>query len=193
MSETVQFPRRETLIQNKEELLKIITDLRKKGLRIVLTQGTFDLVHIGHGRYLEAAKEHGDILVVGVDSDAKTKKRKGPGRPLIPQDERLEMLTHMMHVDLVILKEDVDERWSLTKLLRPDVLIAVEGTYTPKEIELLHEFCDKVAVLPRQAETSTSAKIRLMQIDGAHKLAKNLAPKIVHLIETTVREMQEGG
>jgi D-glycero-beta-D-manno-heptose 1-phosphate adenylyltransferase len=160
--------------------------------RVVLTQGTFDLIHMGHARYLEAAKGCGDFLVVGVDSDNKTKRRKGPNRPMIPQDERIEMLTHIEHVDLVVLKEDNQEKWSLTKLIRPDILIATETTYTEDEVEQLGEFCGEVVVLERQAETSTSARMRLMQVDGADRLAKIVTPKIRNVIEDSMEELRRG-
>ena len=88
---------------------KKMTDLAKhyksQGLKIVLTQGTFDMIHVGHGRYLKEARAHGDLLIVGVDSDKKVKHRKGPDRPVVPEEERLEMLTHLRYVDLVFLKE----------------------------------------------------------------------------------------
>jgi len=171
-----------------DDLMIRIESLRCSGKRIVLTQGTFDLVHIGHGRYLQRAKEHGDILVVGVDSDEKTRNRKGPTRPMIPQEERIEMLSHIGYVDLVVLKEDGQEKWSLTKLVRPDVLIATETTYTEEEVCQLDEFCGEVVVLKRQAETSTSARMRLMQIDGADRLAKILGPKLTGILKGAIQE-----
>jgi len=147
-----------------DDLMIRIESLRCSGKRIVLTQGTFDLVHIGHGRYLQRAKEHGDILVVGVDSDEKTRNRKGPTRPMIPQEERIEMLSHIGYVDLVVLKEDGQEKWSLTKLVRPDVLIATETTYTEEEVCQLDEFCGEVVVLKRQAESKPDDSKRVEQI-----------------------------
>lgn len=179
-------------VPNYEELVRRIAELRSEGNTIVLTQGTFDLVHIGHGRYLMAAKNCGNVLVVGVDSDKKTKKRKGPGRPLVPEAERIEMLIHTDHADLVVLKEDNGERWSLIKLVRPDVLIATETTYTPEQVDQLQEFCGEVVVLRRQAETSTSARIRMMQIEGATSLARRLAPKIERLIQEESEAMKRG-
>ena len=173
--------------------LKDIAEREKKlGKKIVLTQGSFDLVHIGHARYLQKAKEQGDFLVVGIDSDAKVRRRKGPDRPIVPQDERMEMLTHIKHVDLVILKGVDAPRWELIKTLKPDVLVAVEGTYNQDEIDELEKHCGKVAVLERQATTSTSAKIRHLQIGLADKLSSALTPKIVETIEVVFSEIKEG-
>ena len=93
------------IAESFEGLVNIIRKEREGGKKIVLTQGSFDLVHIGHARYLQKAKDHGDFLVVGIDSDAKIKARKGPDRPIVPEDERMEMLTHIKHVDLVVLKD----------------------------------------------------------------------------------------
>lgn len=178
-------------IKNSETLKKLVSHLKGLGLKIVLTQGTFDMVHPGHARYLEKAKEHGDFLIVGVDSDEKVRYRKGPERPLIPQAERMEMVCHLRAVDVVFLKEKGAPKWSLTKLVEPDVLIAVEGTYDEKQIKSLEEYCGKVVVLKRQAETSTSAKIRLFQINLAKKFKSILTPKVVSVIEETFKEIME--
>jgi len=175
-----------------ETLNQIIKKEREAGKRIVLTQGSFDMVHIGHARYLQKAKEHGDFLVVGTDSDDKIRKRKGPDRPVVPQEERMEMLTHIKWVDLVILKSVEAPRWELIKVLKPDVLIAVEGTYTDEEIGQLREFCGQVTILERQATTSTSAKIRNLQIGLANKLSNALTPKILETIEVVFGEVKNG-
>ena len=141
---------------------------KKQHKKIVLTSGSFDMLHIGHCRYLCHAKSKGDILFVGVDSDSKIKKRKGPDRPVVPQDERMEMLTYIDQVDHVILKKISEPKWELIKLIKPDILIATADTYTKLQAKELLEFCGKVVVLRRKATTSTSAKIRLVQI-GAEK------------------------
>jgi D-glycero-beta-D-manno-heptose 1-phosphate adenylyltransferase len=182
--------RERKVVKSMSELMDHVRKIRDNKSRIVLTQGTWDLVHLGHGRYLEKAKQHGDILIVGVDSDQKTRKRKGPDRPMIPEGERLEMLAFMEPVDLVILKGDDWEKWHLTKLVRPDVLIAVDGTYEPEQIARLQEFCGNVVVLGRQAETSTSARMRLMQINGASKLAKIIAPKLELVIQESLAQLR---
>lgn len=180
------------IAEGLETLQKIVEKEKEEGKKIVLTQGSFDLVHIGHARYLQKAKEHGDFLVVGIDSDEKIQKRKGPDRPVVPQDERMEMLTHIKHVDLVILKDVNAPRWELIKILKPDVLIGVEGTYTEEQIHQLQEFCGQVNILERQATTSTSAKIRHLQIGLADKLSNALTPKIVETIEVVFSDIKNG-
>src|SRR4051812_47052135 len=77
----------ERWIKDDTVLKKLIENCKGLGLKIVLTQGTYDMVHIGHARYFEEAKKHGHILVVGVDSDEKVRARKGPERPVVPQAE----------------------------------------------------------------------------------------------------------
>ena len=74
--------------KTRKELLRIIKDLKAKGKRIVFTNGCFDLLHIGHVRYLEKARALGDVLVVGVNSDSSVRKLKGPKRPILPEEER---------------------------------------------------------------------------------------------------------
>lgn len=177
-------------VPDYKRLVKTISHLRGLGLKIVLTQGTYDMVHIGHARYLEEAKRRGDVLVVGVDSDAKVRQRKGPSRPVVPEDERLEILTHLRPVDLVVLKPVEAKKWELTKLVRPDVLIATPGTYTRKDIAELSKFCGKVTILPRQATTTTSAKIRLLQIGTAKHLGKALTPRLMKTIEEVLDEVK---
>jgi len=173
-----------------KNIQKVIDHCKGLGMKVVLTQGAFDMIHVGHGRYLKEAKSHGDILVVGVDSDKKIRHRKGPDRPIIPQDERLEMLTHLRYVDLVFMKELGDPKWHLIKTIRPDVLIAIKENYTSKQIKDLKQFCGKVTVLERQATTSTSSKIRQMTIDTAKKFQKNLTPKLLRAIEEVLAEVK---
>jgi len=128
------------------------------------------MVHIGHGRYLQDARNLGDVLIVGVDSDAKIRHRKGPDRPVVPQEERLEMLGYLTSVDHVILKELDAPKWELIKAIRPDTLVATKETYKPAQIKDLAEFCGQVVVLDPKATTSTSAKIRRIQLNVVSKI-----------------------
>jgi len=178
-------------IYDLKVISEFVTHAKGLGLKIVLTQGTFDMVHIGHARYLEEAKKHGDILIVGIDSDEKVRERKGPERPVVPQNERLEMLTHLRSVDLVFLKELKHPKWSLIKSVRPDVLIAISENYNKKELQELKKYCGKVTVLARQATTSTSAKLRLLQIGTAKKLGTSLTPRIIKTIEEALEEIKK--
>lgn len=143
----------------------IVGALRTLGLKVVLTSGSFDIIHEGHSMYLEAARRFGDFLIVGVDSDEKIRARKGPHRPAVPESERLRMVTHQRGVGLVTLKRSGDERWRLIKTVRPDVLVATADTYSPAEItELQQRYCGRVEVLERMATVSTSARLRRIQL-----------------------------
>ncbi len=178
------------IIKDIQQMQKIVEGLKTLGLKVLLTQGTYDLAHIGHARYFEAAKAHGDILIVGVDSDEKVRARKGPERPIVPEDERMEMLTHMRYIDFVYLKPHAAPRWHLTKAVKPDVLIATREMYTENEIAELKNYCKEVVILDPQATTSTSAKIRRMQINTANKLEEILVPELMKTIQETLNKMK---
>jgi len=172
------------IVLDHKKLRDIIDHCKGLGLRIVLTQGSWDLLHIGHARYFREAKRHGDVLVIGTDSDEKIRYRKGPERPVVPEEERMEMVAHLRYVDLVTVKHLKDPKWNLIKIVRPDTLIATKRLgYTKKELKQLKKYCGRVKVLKSQATTSTSAKLRLMQISTAHKLEKALTPKLIKTIE----------
>ena len=152
-------------VEKYDDLAEKIAACKKLGLKIVLTSGSFDLIHIGHMRYIEKAKEYGDILVVGVDSDEKIRKRKGPDRPIVEEKERMQMLSHTRGVDLITLKSPSDAKWELIRIVHPDILIATAETYTSDEIVQLEAgYCERVVVLEPQATTSTSARIRRLNI-----------------------------
>ena len=155
----------ERCVEDYAELKKIVDSIRGLGGKVVLTSGSFDLAHIGHARYLREARLQGDFLIVGVESDERVQKRKGPDRPVVPQSERVEALTHLRYVDIVTIKNIKDAKWKLIKLVRPDVLIISERTgYSKEKIKALEKSCGKVVNLKSQAETSTSAHLRKMQI-----------------------------
>ena len=105
---------------------------RAAGQRIALANGVFDLLHVGHVRYLEAARAMADRLVVAINSDASTRANKGPGRPVIPQAERLELVRALRCVDAAFLFDEPDVR-AVIRALQPD--LQVKGTdYTPESI-----------------------------------------------------------
>ncbi len=176
-------------ISGLKSLEKMVQEWKEAGHRIVLVSGSWDLIHEGHALYLEKAKSYGDILIVGVDSDKKIKKRKGPGRPVVPQDERLRMLSHLRSVDVVILKEHDAPKWSLIATVKPDVLVATKETYTKDDIKKLEEtHATKVLVHERMATTSTSARLRLVQIDLASKLSQKLSEKLPGMIDEVIAQ-----
>jgi len=109
------------MVLSLEELLKAMEALREDK-RIVFTNGCFDILHAGHAYYLKKAKEFGDILVVGLNSDESIKRIKGPQRPIVPQEMRAYLLDSLKPVDyVVIFDEDTPER--LIKAIRPHVLV----------------------------------------------------------------------
>ena len=103
-----------------EEAGALAARLRADGKRVVLANGCFDLLHVGHVRYLTAARALGDVLFVGLNSDAAVSRLKGPGRPLMPAAERVEMLAALRPVDhVIVFDEDTADR--LVSLVRPAV------------------------------------------------------------------------
>ncbi len=164
----------ERFIPDHGELDGAVNALKARGLKIVLTQGVYDLIHEGHALYLEAAKSYGDVLIVGADSDALTKARKGPNRPIVPQDERVKMLIHLRPVDIVTIREAHQDMGELIRLVKPHVLVTSSSTEDFKKdlgSGKYEKYCGKIVILPPQATTSTTARIRLLTIDGAEKLA----------------------
>jgi D-glycero-beta-D-manno-heptose 1-phosphate adenylyltransferase len=122
--------------------------LRGEGQRIVLANGCFDLLHVGHVRYLSAARALGDVLFVGVNGDAAVRRLKGAGRPLMPAAERVELLSTLRPVDhVVVFEEDTADR--LVALLRPDV--HAKGTdytaATVPEAASVHAVGGRVAIV----------------------------------------------
>lgn len=152
------------LITDPELLEQKVRALKILGLKIVLTSGSFDLMHIGHMRYLRKARSLGGCLIVGVDSDEKIRAKKGEYKPVIPELERAEMVAHSRYADIITLKPKDAERWELIKLVRPDILVASKRNEHNEENERgLREFCGELIVLESQATTSTSAQIRKLQ------------------------------
>ncbi|HSX48537.1 MAG TPA: adenylyltransferase/cytidyltransferase family protein [Candidatus Nanoarchaeia archaeon] len=152
------------IVLNYGKLAQLAQSLHGIGLRTVVTIGTFDMIHVGHSRYLERARSHGDILIVGVDSDRAVKIYKDETRPMVPEDERMEMLLHTRYVDFVTLVDDVDDdgKWAygLVSVVKPSTFVAVEDSYPQEQLQIIESFCDELVVLPRQAETSTSETMR---------------------------------
>lgn len=176
-------------VKDYDRISEIVQALRVLGLKVVLTSGSFDILHEGHSMYLEAARGFGDFLIVGLDSDEKLRKRKGPGRPAVPELERLRMVTHQRGVGLVTLKHVDEPKWSLIKSVRPDVLVATAETYTPEQIaELEAKYCGRVEVLERMATVSTSARLRRLQMGLAEVMSKKLSERLPELLQDVIDE-----
>jgi D-glycero-beta-D-manno-heptose 1-phosphate adenylyltransferase len=176
------------VVASLEEMAEKAQHLRGLGYTVVLTSGSFDLIHLGHVKYLERAKECGDFLAVGVDCDAKIRRRKGDDRPMVPEDERLQMLAYQRPVDFVYLKRDEDERWDLIRATRPDVLVlTADHSYGEEDLEALREYCVEIKVLPRQASVTTSERIRQMYMHMGDRLGPKLAEVLPGLIDSILK------
>jgi len=178
------------IITQYKTILPLIREYKKNGKKIVLTSGSFDMLHIGHCRYLHSAKKFGNILFVGVDSDKKIQKRKGMDRPVVPETERLEMLTYIKDVDHVVLKNLDQPKWELIKIIKPDVLVTIDETYNEEQLNKLKKICGKIKILKRKATTSTSAKIRLVQIGAERKITKTISTRMIASMEKILEELK---
>ncbi len=164
-----------SIILDYSELNSRATAHKMLGQKVVCTIGSWDMLHIGHLRYLNRAKSKGDILIVGVDSDRGIKLYKNPLRPVIPQAERMEMLSYQECVDYITLVDDIDEqgRWgfSLIKEVPVDLFVAVAGeSYTSAQKRTIKQHTGRLVVLPRQA-THTSTTNIVQEIVKGHLLA----------------------
>jgi D-glycero-beta-D-manno-heptose 1-phosphate adenylyltransferase len=178
----------ERLVPSLEEMTRTVSHLKGLGYAVVLTSGSFDLIHLGHVKYLERAKQLGDVLAVGVDSDAKIRRRKGEDRPMVPEMERLEMLAYQRPVDLIYLKDDEETRWALIEAVTPDVLVLTEDhSYSAADLDSLEGLCGRIEVLPRQASVTTSERIRQMYMNLGERLGPKLAEVLPGLIDSILR------
>ena len=107
-------------IVSREGLHAILEEHRRAGRKIVFANGVFDLLHVGHVRYLQAARAEGDLLVVGINSDASTRKLKGAGRPILTERARATLVAALRAVDYVVIFDELDVN-SLLRELQPDV------------------------------------------------------------------------
>jgi D-beta-D-heptose 7-phosphate kinase/D-beta-D-heptose 1-phosphate adenosyltransferase len=143
------------------ELIAIVQRRRALGERVVLTNGCFDLLHRGHARLLQQARALGDVLIVGLNSDASIRLLKGPFRPVLAQDERAELLSALASVDYVVIFEEPDPS-RIIDALEPDVL--VKGADWAKEEVVGRETVEKrggrVVTIPLVEGSSTSGIIR---------------------------------
>lgn len=147
-------------ILKRDELAEKVSELRKKGSKIVLANGCFDLFHVGHTRYLAGAKELGDFLIVGINSDEQVKKLKGENRPFMPETERAEIVSALRFVDFVtIFNEPTVEQ--LIRTIRPD--FHAKGTdYTTETVperEIVRKYGGQTAIVGDPKDHSSTQLI----------------------------------
>lgn len=161
-----------------ENWLANVKIAQKAGRTVGLVQGSWDLFHLGHLRYIMKARALCDFLVIAMDSDEKIRKRKGPTRPVIPEKERYDFIRLLNIADAIVIKQVSEPKWHLIKTVRPDVLIAIKENYSNEQIEQLEKYCGRVAVLPRQAKTSTSDKIRQITLQSRLRKVEGVEEKV---------------
>jgi rfaE bifunctional protein nucleotidyltransferase chain/domain len=147
-------------IIKREALKEKVQALKRAGKSIVFTNGCFDFLHVGHVRYLKAAKAQGDVLVVGLNSDGSVRQIKGPRRPLVPQHERAEILASLACVDFVTLFDEPDPAM-LIRLLMPDVLVKGADWATEAIVgrDIVESAGGRVVRIPLTEGVSTSGMI----------------------------------
>jgi len=151
-------------ILSPDELLGVRQGLRTAGKTLVFTNGVFDLLHVGHVRYLAEARALGDLLLVAINSDRTVRDLKGKGRPITNENERAEILAALRQVDYVTIFDDISPRALIARLL-PDVLVK-GGDYNLHEIhgrEEVEAAGGRVVSLPFIEGASTSAIIERMK------------------------------
>jgi rfaE bifunctional protein nucleotidyltransferase chain/domain len=147
-------------IVSSDELCRERQRLRAEGRRLVFTNGCFDILHVGHVRYLQSARNLGDALVVAINSDRSVRELKGAGRPIMNEQERAEMLASLGAVDYVTVFDDLSPRALISEVL-PDILVK-GGDYKPEEIhgrEETEAAGGRVLSLPFVEGASTSSII----------------------------------
>ena len=148
-------------IVSREELGRRVDRWRATGERVTLANGAFDLLHVGHVRYLRGAKALGGRLVVAINSDASVRALKGEGRPIVPEHERAEIVSALADVDAVVIFSEPDVR-TIIREIRPD--IHAKGTdYTAESVperDMVAEYGGRVEIVGDPKDHSTSEMVR---------------------------------
>lgn len=146
----------ENRVKNQEEIKSICLDMKSKGKRIVFTNGCFDILHIGHIKYLEEAKKFGDILIVGINSDYSVKKLKGDKRPINHQDDRAHIIAALKPVDYVVIFDE-ETPYNLISILKPNTLVK-GGDYKEKRV-IGQDLVDELKIVNFVKDKSTTITI----------------------------------
>lgn len=140
-----------------EKLKNFLKKVKKEGKKIVFTNGCFDILHAGHVRILEFSKSQGDLLVLGLNSDASVRRLKGPSRPVNKQKDRAIVVSALAAVDAVVLFKE-DTPLNLIKIIKPDILVK-GADYTVKTV-VGREYAGKVVLCPLVKGKSTTNLIK---------------------------------
>ncbi len=157
-------------VTTREEIIQIAQELKNKGRRIVFTNGCFDILHVGHTRLLQKARDFGDIFIVGLDTDDSIRKLKGPSRPIISHYERAEILSALECIDYIVFFEEGDPL-DLIKAVRPDVLVKGDD-YREKIVvgrEFVESYGGKVELIPLVEGVSTTGIMERIKNTDANK------------------------
>ena len=152
-------------VMDEETLLARVAEARAHGETVVMTNGCFDLLHVGHVKYLEAARRMGDVLIVAVNTDDSVRRLKGEGRPINPVEDRMRLLAALKCVDWVV-PFDEDTPRELIAKVRPDILVK-GGDYRPEEIvgkEAVEAAGGRVVTIPLVPDRSTSMLIQKLAL-----------------------------
>mgnify|MGYP000108344982 CR=1 FL=1 len=163
-------------VKSIDEMRQVAQAMRQRGLRLVFTNGCFELLHVGHIRYLQAARDLGDALVVGLNADVSVRAIKGPPRPLVPEAERAELLASLACVDYVVMFSEPTAE-NLVAALRPAIYVkggdyalvdlssrlpdlpTAVGLKIAPEMRVVQQYGGRVVVLPYSSGHSTTTLI----------------------------------
>ena len=151
-------------VLNREEASKLIEDLKKQGKQVVFTNGCFDILHVGHMTYLEEAKEFGDYLFVGVNSDESVKRLKGPTRPINSEVDRAELLAGLKAVDYTVIFTE-DTPVELIVELKPSIHVK-GGDYKKEDLpetKVVESYGGRVEIVSLVEGKSTSNVVKKIQ------------------------------
>ena len=155
-----------TKIVSFDKIAARARELRADGKKIVATNGCFDLLHVGHVRYLKAARALGDVLAVGVNGDQSVRKLKGPGRPINNEKDRAEVLAALESVDLVVIFSELRAR-RFIELVAPNVYVKGgdynSETLNAEERDALQKIGSEIEIIPFEKGYSTSSLIEKLR------------------------------
>lgn len=180
----------ERTICSLEEMEAICAYLRQAGFKVTSTTGVWDMIHVGHCRYLEKTREQGHISIVEVDSDELVRERKSKKdlhRPIVPLAERMEMLAYLRCVDILYPLFPCKNTTEFVEVMRPDVFVVSETSEDSKEpyLQRVRPHCGEVVILKAQSAVSTTRRVRKMMMAGGLDALGRVKEIVDELIDTS--------